>query len=78
MSDKDLDVIAFPVVFDDPNNKVRHVHTGMTLRDYFAARAMEGTISGIPHDRDVDTDWVADWSYRMADAMMKARSDESQ
>jgi len=48
---------------------------GMTLRDYFAARAMEAFISGwiernIYPPNDLD---VAEHAYAMADAMMKAR-----
>ena len=47
--------------------------TGMTLRDYFAAKAMNSLIN--------DPDWRSDmvWhetayaAYQMADAMMKAR-----
>jgi hypothetical protein len=48
---------------------------GMTLRDYFAAKAMNSLIS--------DPDWRSDmvWhetayaAYQMADAMIKARND---
>jgi len=45
---------------------------GMTLRDYFAAKAMQAYLNG--HDRDsfTYTDW-AFASYQMADAMLKAR-----
>ena len=44
--------------------------SGMTLRDYFAAKAMQGMM--------VDTEipnctHIAKESYRMADAMLKAR-----
>lgn len=44
---------------------------GMTLRDYFAAKAMQG---GISHNRAAadPKDW-AKWSYKVADAMMEAR-----
>jgi hypothetical protein len=52
-------------------------HRGMTLRDYFAAKAMNSLIS--------DPDWRSDmvWhetayaAYQMADAMMKARDGNS-
>lgn len=45
---------------------------GMTLRDYFAAKAMQAYLNG--HDRDsfTYTDW-AFASYQMADAMLEAR-----
>lgn len=45
---------------------------GMTLRDYFAAKAMEGRVSGgwIPGDENA----VARECYKLADAMLKARN----
>ena len=53
---------------------------GMTLRDYFAAKAMQGLIASprmpLPADQgglDVTDVMVADLSYKMADAMLKAR-----
>ena len=45
--------------------------TGMTLRDYFAAKAMQAMVS-VP-DVDMSHDDYADWAYRQADAMLKAR-----
>jgi hypothetical protein len=47
---------------------------GMDLRDYFAAKAMQGfasTLTGV----DFEPKWsvLATDSYKMADAMMKAR-----
>lgn len=48
---------------------------GMTLRDYFAARAMpiaeaRGSVAyGMPASFEV----IAEWSYAIADAMLKAR-----
>ena len=43
---------------------------GMTLRDYFAAKAMQGMMHDVdqPH-----CDYIAQKSYQMADAMLKAR-----
>jgi hypothetical protein len=47
---------------------------GMTLRDYFAAKAMEGLLSGLLADgQDLKWEGIAIDSYRQADAMMKAR-----
>ena len=51
------------------------LHDGMTLRDYFAAKAMQALLS--------DGDWRADMlpkdtahiSYVVADAMLKAREE---
>lgn len=49
---------------------------GMSLRDYFAAHAMQGLFAGYFRDR-VDMagteEIIAGWSYCMADAMLKAR-----
>ena len=49
---------------------------GMTLRDYFASKAMQGMLSGLLAD-GMDLGWsdVATNAYRMADAMMKAREE---
>jgi hypothetical protein len=44
---------------------------GMDLRDYFAAKAMQSII--IYEEGDFDLELLARESYRMADAMMKAR-----
>ena len=43
---------------------------GMTLRDYFAAQAMNAFLSrpGSPFEKD------AEYAYKMADAMMEARN----
>ncbi|QFY77498.1 hypothetical protein DUD43_07255 [Alcaligenes faecalis] len=46
---------------------------GMTLRDYFAAKAMQGWQAN-PNPNDTPINDVAQWSYRMADAMLRARS----
>lgn len=46
-----------------------HFFHGMTLRDYFAAKAMQGVV----HRSVVDESMCAKWAYEMADAMIKAR-----
>jgi hypothetical protein len=46
---------------------------GMTLRDYFAAKAMQGAISTSLNEDHVNCDMCAIWSYEMADAMLKER-----
>ncbi len=45
---------------------------GMTLRDYFAAKAMLGLLTST---RISKPDWIANDSYEMADAMLKAREE---
>ena len=47
---------------------------GMTLRDYFAAKAMQGLLAqslGTALGSPVEA--AADYAYAMADAMLKAR-----
>ena len=46
-------------------------HTGMTLRDYFAAQAMQGFLSSVKVG--CPDDLIALDAYNLADAMMKAR-----
>lgn len=55
--------------------------TGMTLRDYFAAKAMQAVLQGPPPTKIREEDkgltgaeFVAQKAYLMADAMLKARS----
>jgi len=78
---------AFPFCVDD-GETVKY-HTGMTLRDYFAAKAMPVAIKTLMHDytRDdedwswesyIDNDMLAELSYEMADAMLKARESNKQ
>ncbi len=48
----------------------------MTLRDYFAAKAMQGLIAsprGTPDGRDATDTYYAKCAYLVADAMMEAR-----
>jgi hypothetical protein len=47
--------------------------TGMTLRDYFAAKAMQAIVSRKDFEFD-DTAWEN--AYDIADAMIKARGQE--
>ena len=57
-----------PHAFPNPH---RTDLTGMTLRDYFAAKAMQGLISIA--DLDMHQDDYARLAYQQADAMLKAR-----
>ncbi len=47
---------------------------GMTMRDYFAAKAMQGLVASAEHDEPINLHGAAEWSYNMADAMLAARS----
>lgn len=62
---------AFPSGLIDPStpeDAVQSLHNGMTLRDYFAAKAMPQMLA-LCGTRDV----AAVEAYRIADAMLKAR-----
>lgn len=45
---------------------------GMTLRDYFAAKAMQGMIAAVGYHRG-EVDFMAESAYDCADAMLKER-----
>jgi hypothetical protein len=45
-------------------------HPGMFLRDYFAAAALQGALAS---DSTWHADYVADYAYKCADAMLAAR-----
>ena len=64
---------AFPCEWDYINSS-RAAANGMTVRDYFAAKAMQGLLAGLLADR-MDVKWqnIAIDAYRQADAMLKAR-----
>lgn len=47
--------------------------TGVSLRDYFAAAAMNGTLSSCVGAESFDTKLGSTWAYQVADAMLKAR-----
>jgi hypothetical protein len=54
-----------------PNPHYNNVY-GMTLRDYFAAKAMQSILVGIECAPD-DVKNVVESAYVLADAMLKAR-----
>jgi len=48
------------------------IEDGMSLRDYFACKAMQGLLLDDNGDFS-DRDWLAEKAYAFADAMLKAR-----
>lgn len=69
MIDKRTGGPAFPFVFDDalgPN-----IFTGMTLRDYFAAKAMQAMLGW--DDERINWPSYAKQAYELADSMLEAR-----
>ena len=73
MSNTNKPESAFPSTFKSLSPEEEQVHRwGMTLRDYFAAKAMQGaTTRGWTPGKTMDA--VAQDCYQMADAMLKAR-----
>lgn len=64
---------VFPVVIPKPDGSHSAVG-GIMLRDYFAAKAMQGFAADpSSHDLFEDMGEVAENAYAMADAMLKAR-----
>ncbi len=59
---------AFPFAYED--EVTRYVSHGISLRDYFAAKAMQGFCAANDY---VDMDYLAKFAYITADAMLKAR-----
>ena len=58
-----------PPAFPSPVDNIKDPRSGMTLRDYFAAAAMQGW-QKYP---EIHQDKIAQMSYVLADAMLKAR-----
>jgi beta-N-acetylglucosaminidase len=46
---------------------------GMALRDYFAAKAMQGFMANKSNPMHYQPETDAQWAYMIADAMLKAR-----
>ena len=67
MSEQNTGGPAFPIVgtLEDVQD------LGMTLRDYFAAKAMQGLLAGKLNTTNMMT--IASECYMMADTMLKAR-----
>ena len=67
MNHKEEDIRAFP----QPQNQ--KYFSGMSLRDYFAAKAMQGMIINPLAFSYTGDKTLANQSYLIADAMLKAR-----
>jgi hypothetical protein len=74
MSNTDTGGPAFPVKQYNRNIMAFEEVCGMTLRDYFAAKAMQGMLASA--DSWINKDEVEDFAticYALADGMLKAR-----
>lgn len=65
---KDLPITMMP---DGWMEKTGGYSKDMTLRDYFAAKAMMG-LGCNPNHVSMTDEEIAKWSYNLADAMIKA------
>jgi len=72
---------AFSRPHSETDEFIHHAQAGMTLRDYFAAKALQSLITNFLN-KDLDQTDPYGWmgglamdSYSMADAMMKARDE---
>ena len=57
-------------------NPHRTDELGMTLRDYFAAKAMQGMLANPKLEKQillVGKSWIEESAWKVADAMLKAR-----
>jgi hypothetical protein len=64
------DIPAFPVlIVDRPKELIQY--NGMTLRDYFAAKALQGILTDAEIAMGISE--IAELAYKYANAMMKAR-----
>jgi hypothetical protein len=70
------DTPAFPCVYySEPIGSIGPqliIKGGMTLRDYFAAAALQGLMAKMEPENQLEHH-IAKWSYEYADAMLKAR-----
>ena len=80
---------AFPQAVMNDEGEIYYFHDwhGMSLRDYFAAKAMQGAISGLASSKEMsmlaknaweragktDYEYITDQAYKYADAMLEAR-----
>lgn len=65
---------AFPAlpIARELNGELVYQSKGLTLRDYFAAKAMQGEMTQGIHEEDFKE--TAARAYKMADDMMEARN----
>jgi hypothetical protein len=64
---------AFPCEYFDKQLERPRLVMGMTLRDYFAAKALPVTIQEMNEAESYDLNDAAIMAYHYADAMLRAR-----
>lgn len=63
---------AFPIA----NMEGDEEFLGMDLRDYFAAKAMQGFCANISRDLPANVEFFTKIAYKVADSMMEAKNDK--
>ena len=57
---------------------VQHItEQGMTLRDYFAAKAMQALFAGLEAGKEHQVASIPGTAYAVADAMLRAREEDN-
>jgi len=64
---------AFARPYSEDKDFIHFAQSGMTLRDYFAAKAMQAIIGREDNRFTTTLEFVGGKAYQYADAMMKAR-----
>jgi hypothetical protein len=64
---------AFPFAYETSHPEEHGINCGMTLRDYFAAKAMQG-FAADPAMAAVSASRISEAAYMWADAMLKERA----
>jgi hypothetical protein len=63
---------AFPSTLQYfPDDTSYHDHQGMTLRDYFAAKAMQSLLASIESGNEHQVPLIPNIAYEIADAMLR-------
>jgi hypothetical protein len=74
-----MNIPAFPTEQYNPSIMQMERKGGMTLRDYFAAKALQGLLANPKLQKEIlaqggcMSGWIEDSAYGFADAMLKAR-----
>ena len=63
---------AFPYEYFDPQLKRTRTMVGLTMRDYFAAKSLQGMLAENGGGA-LRNDKLAAYAYNLADEMLKAR-----
>ena len=64
---------AYPTTYRNYDESIDHDCSGMELRDYFAAKALNGLVAKAVSENQ-SAEIAAEAAYMFADAMMEARN----